>query len=185
MDVRFAVPHTMMEITEMTISGKLLTPTGEPMSDTVIRLTSTENSPSILKGVSKEFTTDSSGDYNVNVPVGRYHVEQYDKLGRNYRSVGVLDISNDTQVLDLPTLLMIGQTVVPRDPLLQMIEDEVASVDSKVSTAIAEALDDIGVGATFISADENNRLKRGQDGGYYVSDDFIPDPLAHYILAKG
>ena len=174
-----------METTDMIISGTLLTPTGEPMSEVRLRLTATTNSPSVLKGVSQEFVTDESGNYSIDVPIGRYHVEQADRSSRSYRSIGVLNVSTDTQVSDLPTLLMIGQTTAPRDPLLQIIEDKVASVDSKVSTAIAEALDDIGVGATFISADENNRLKKGQDGGYYVSDDFIPDPLAHYILAKG
>ena len=35
-------------------------------------------------------------------------------------------------------------------------------------------------GAAFVSADEDNRLKRGTDGGLYVRDNFNPDPLAHY-----
>ena len=37
----------------------------------------------------------------------------------------------------------------------------------------------------LISADPDNRLKEGTDGGLHVSDDLIPDPLAYYILAKG
>lgn len=51
--------------------------------------------------------------------------------------------------------------------------------------AIEEILQDVELGAAFISSDAKNRLKRGQDGGYFVSDDLVPDPLAHYILAKG
>lgn len=169
----------------MIISGKLLTPTGEPFSSSIIRLTATTNSQSMLKTSSEEFTTDSNGEYSIDVPVGRYHVEQYDRPNRAYRSIGVLNVSADTELSDLSTLLMVEQTTVPRDPILQEIEARVAGIDTAVQTALSEALVDIGVGATFISADENNRLKVGQDGGYYVSDDFIPDPLAHYILAKG
>ena len=36
-----------------------------------------------------------------------------------------------------------------------------------------------------ISADPDNRIKQGTDGGLHVLDDFSPDPLAYYILAKG
>lgn len=46
-------------------------------------------------------------------------------------------------------------------------------------------LEQSGVGMEFVSLDPNNRLKRGADGGLYVSDEFLPDPLVHYILSKG
>ena len=39
-------------------------------------------------------------------------------------------------------------------------------------------------GQTHISADTPNRLRLGSDGGLYVPDDLVPDPLAYYILAK-
>lgn len=39
-------------------------------------------------------------------------------------------------------------------------------------------------GNTEISTDLNNRLKTGTDGKLYVEDNFNPDPLAYYILAK-
>lgn len=39
-------------------------------------------------------------------------------------------------------------------------------------------------GQTNISADTPNRLSLGSDGGLYVPDDLVPDPLAYYILAK-
>lgn len=38
--------------------------------------------------------------------------------------------------------------------------------------------------APLISADPDNRAAAGTDGGVYVSNDFTPDPLAYYILAK-
>ena len=36
-----------------------------------------------------------------------------------------------------------------------------------------------------ISADPDNRLKPGSDGGLYVADTYIPDPLAYYLLERG
>ena len=36
-----------------------------------------------------------------------------------------------------------------------------------------------------ISADPDNRIREGSDGGLHVLDNLIPDPLAYYILAKG
>lgn len=51
--------------------------------------------------------------------------------------------------------------------------------------AIEAILAEVGETTAFISNDDNNRLKRGSDGGYYVLDGFSPDPLAYYILAKG
>lgn len=169
----------------MLIAGTLLTPTGDPMVGAKLRLTASNTSSDVLKFTSKEFTTDESGNYSIDVPHGRYHVERYDDKFRSYLSIGVITVSNSTQLADLTSLLMVEQTSAPRDQLLVEIEAKVANIESTVRTALSDALDDIGVGATFISADENNRLKKGQDGGYYVSDDFIPDPLAHYILAKG
>ena len=41
-----------------------------------------------------------------------------------------------------------------------------------------------GGNAPAISADTNNRIREGSDGGLHVLDDFSPDPLAYYILAK-
>ena len=41
-----------------------------------------------------------------------------------------------------------------------------------------------GTGAGGISADAGNRATAGSDGGVYVRDDLVPDPLAYYILAK-
>lgn len=39
-------------------------------------------------------------------------------------------------------------------------------------------------GGAGISADPGNRATAGSDGGVYVRDDLVPDPLAYYILAK-
>ncbi|AVO33692.1 hypothetical protein [Ottowia oryzae] len=42
-----------------------------------------------------------------------------------------------------------------------------------------------GGNAPAISADPDNRIREGSDGGLHVLDNLIPDPLAYYILAKG
>lgn len=39
-------------------------------------------------------------------------------------------------------------------------------------------------GSPIISADPDNRIKRGADGGLHVLDDLTPNPLAYYILAR-
>lgn len=39
-------------------------------------------------------------------------------------------------------------------------------------------------GGAAVSADAGNRAETGTDGGVYVRDDLVPDPLAYYILAK-
>jgi hypothetical protein len=42
-----------------------------------------------------------------------------------------------------------------------------------------------GTSGADISSDSDNRLTTGTDGGLFVSDDLSPDPLNHYLLAKG
>lgn len=42
-----------------------------------------------------------------------------------------------------------------------------------------------GASEAQISTDPDNRLKPGSDGGLYVADAFIPDPLAYYLLERG
>lgn len=149
MDIRFAVPQLQMETTNMIISGKLLTPTGEPLSGSTIRLTATTNSQSMLKSSSTEFTTDTLGEYSIDVPIGRYHVEQHDRLNRAYRSIGVLTIAADTTVADLATLLMVEQTTTPRDPLLQEIETKVVAAQQAASQASSSVQ---GIDATVATA---------------------------------
>lgn len=51
--------------------------------------------------------------------------------------------------------------------------------------AVEALLAQAGDNASFISADADNRLKRGGDGGLHVKDDFSPDPLVHYLLSRG
>ncbi len=139
----------------MFIAGTLLTPTGDPMVGAKLRLTASNTSSDVLKFTSKEFTTDESGNYSIDVPHGRYHVERYDDKFRSYLSVGVITVSNSTQLADLTSLLMVEQSTAPRDPLLDVVEGFASSaqqaasdvssamteLDTRVNTAISTALD--------------------------------------------
>jgi hypothetical protein len=57
----------------------------------------------------------------------------------------------------------------------------------QVVTTVGRVPAQPGGGGTVpaISADPDNRLKTGSDGGLHVQDSLTPDPLAYYILAKG
>ena len=39
-------------------------------------------------------------------------------------------------------------------------------------------------GNPIISADADNRIELGGDGGLYVLNNLVPDPLAYYILSR-
>lgn len=139
----------------MIIAGTLLTPTGDPMVGARLRLTASNTSSDVLKFTSEEFTTDESGNYSIDVPHGRYHVERYDDRFRSYLSIGAITVSNSTQLADLTSLLMVEQSTAPRDPLLDVVEELVSSaqqaasdvssamteLDTRVNTAISTALD--------------------------------------------
>lgn len=83
-----------------------------------------------------------------------------------------------------------------QNTVIEVIEQatEIVTVDSESTVSTDDSVPvvietPIGQGppgrdAMTVSAEANNRLQKKPDG-LYVSDDFIPDPLAHYILAKG
>ena len=64
------------------------------------------------------------------------------------------------------------------------------TLELRMLRAAEELPADMGVlipsapGGAAVSADTGNRAETGTDGGVYVRDDLIPDPLAYYILAK-
>lgn len=139
----------------MIISGKLLTPTGEPLAGTRLRLTATATFPEVLKFSTQEVVVDQIGEYSIDVPVGRYRIDVWEKSSRGFVNIGIIEVSSSTTASDINTLLMVNQTSIPRDPLLGVIEglvesaqesaSEVSSamqeLDTRVNTAITEALD--------------------------------------------
>lgn len=139
----------------MIISGKLLTPTGEPLAGARLRLTATATFPEVLKFSTQEVVVDQLGEYSIDVPVGRYRVDIWEKSSRGFVNVGIIEVSSSTTASDINTLLMVNQTSIPRDPLLGVIEGLVESaqeaasdvssamqeLDTRVDAAITEALD--------------------------------------------
>ena len=139
----------------MIISGKLLTPTGEPLAGARLRLTATATFPEVLKFSTQEVVVDPLGEYSIDVPVGRYRVDIWEKSSRGFVNVGIIEVSSETTASDINTLLMVNQTSIPRDPLLGVIEGLVESaqeaasdvssamqeLDTRVDAAITEALD--------------------------------------------
>ena len=139
----------------MIISGKLLTPTGEPLAGARLRLTATATFPEVLKFSTQEVVVDQLGEYSIDVPVGRYRVDVWEKSSRGFVNVGIIEVSSSTTASDINTLLMVNQTSIPRDPLLGVIEGLVESaqeaasdvssamqeLDTRVDAAITEALD--------------------------------------------
>lgn len=139
----------------MIISGKLLTPTGEPLAGARLRLTATATFPEVLKFSTQEVVVDPLGEYSIDVPVGRYRVDIWEKSSRGFVNVGIIEVGSETTASDINTLLMVNQTSIPRDPLLGVIEGLVESaqeaasdvssamqeLDTRVDAAITEALD--------------------------------------------
>lgn len=146
----------------MIISGKLLTPTGEPLAGARLRLTATATFPEVLKFSAQEVVVDQLGEYSIDVPVGRYRVDIWEKSSRGFVNIGIIEVGSETAASDINTLLMVNQTSIPRDPLLGVIEGLVESaqeaaesaqeaasdvssamqeLDTRVNTAITEALD--------------------------------------------
>lgn len=139
----------------MIISGKLLTPTGEPLAGARLRLTATATFPEVLKFSTQEVVANPLGGYSFDIPVGQYSVDLWEKSSRGFVNIGIIEVSSETTASDINTLLMVNQTSIPRDPLLGAIEglvesaqeaaSEVSSamqeLDTRVNTAITEALD--------------------------------------------
>ena len=73
---------------------------------------------------------------------------------------------------------------------LELEFDAPPSLELRMRREPEELPADMGVlipsapGGAAVSADPGNRAQTGTDGGLYVRDDLVPDPLAYYILAK-
>lgn len=61
---------------------------------------------------------------------------------------------------------------------------EVKLMPASNNTIRLQLMSALLMGNAEVSSDEANRLTRGTDGGLYVPDSLVPDPLAYYILAK-
>jgi lysophospholipase L1-like esterase len=182
----------------MIVSGTLLTPTGEPQAGARIKLTAIVNSPSVLKFTSQEFVIDEQGQYSVDIPNGRYQVEFWEKNGRGFKEIGVLTISNDTQISDLPSLLMIEQTQAPRDVLVNTIESLVATaqeaassvgqsmseLDTRVDSAITQAMDGFRPTDGIAPVIQVGTVVAGDTASVVLSGT-VEQPVFNFTLPKG
>lgn len=121
----------------MLLQGILLTPVGQPMVSSAVRLVAVQTSPSVLGSIAALFITDEDGAYSFDCPIGRYRVQATGLLG--LRDIGMITITAETTLDSINDLLMVEQTVAPRDPLLAEIEAAAASALASAEDAAASA----------------------------------------------
>jgi hypothetical protein len=116
----------------MILSGILLTPTGLPFSNSLVRITANITSPDVLQFVQRDFKTDVDGAYSIDVPNGWYSVSVFSIDFRAYTSIGNIEITDATTQTTINELLMIGQTA-HSDPLVAQVAAYVADVTTKTA----------------------------------------------------
>lgn len=120
----------------MILSGILLNPIGEAWANQSVKLTSNLTSDNVLQYVSKEFITDSTGFYEVDIPNGFYSVSVF--AGRFNTSIGNILISEDTTQQTINELLMLGQVAQSPTVYRQVAENAASALASKVAAQEAE-----------------------------------------------
>lgn len=121
----------------MILSGILLTPTGVPYSNSLVRITANNTSPDVLMFVTKDFKTDIDGEYEIDVPNGWYKVSVFVNDYHAFTSIGNIEITDDTTETTINALLMVGQTA-HSDPLVaQVAADAASALASKNAAAIS------------------------------------------------
>ena len=108
----------------MILSGILLTPTGEPYKNALVRITANNTSEQVLQSVYKEFRTDVEGSYEIDVPTGWYHISVL--ANRENVNIGNIEITDETTLTTINELLMLGQTA-GSDPLVTQVAANAAS----------------------------------------------------------
>lgn len=122
----------------MILSGILLTPTGVPYSNSLVRITANNTSPDVLMFVTKDFKTDTDGEYEIDVPNGWYKVSVFVNDYHAFTSIGNIEITDDTTETTINALLMIGQTA-GSDPLVAQVAANAASALASKNAAAVSA----------------------------------------------
>lgn len=121
----------------MILSGILLTPTGVPYSNSLVRITANNTNPDVLQFVSKDFRTTVDGEYEIDVPDGWYSVSVFVNSYHSFTSIGNIEITDETTETTINALLMIGQTA-GSDPLVaQVAADAASALTSKNAAALS------------------------------------------------
>lgn len=119
----------------MILSGILLTPTGLPMANASVRLIAIQTSEQVLETVAASFSTDESGFYSFDCPLGYYRVTVSGI--RSIKDIGAIQVTEDTVINNINELLMIGSAVIP-NPILDQIGQVIVGLD-QVDNAVAAA----------------------------------------------
>lgn len=122
----------------MILSGILLTPTGVPYSNSLVRITANNTSPDVLMFVTKDFKTDTDGEYEIDVPNGWYKVSVFVNDYHAFTSIGNIEITDATTETTINALLMIGQTA-HSDPLVAQVAANAASALASKNAAAVSA----------------------------------------------
>lgn len=137
----------------MILSGILLTPTGVPYSNSLVRITANNTNPDVLQFVSKDFRTTVDGEYEIDVPNGWYSVSVFVNSYHSFTSIGNIEITDETTETTINALLMIGQTA-GSDPLVaQVAADAASALASKNAAAVSatNAADSATLAASLLS----------------------------------
>lgn len=124
----------------MLLQGTLLTPVGQPMVNSAVRLVSAQTSGNVLASIAALFITDADGAYSFDCPIGRYRVQATGLQG--LRDIGMITITAETVIDNINELLMIESTAAHPDPILAQIGEVVAglaTVDAAVTVTTAAA----------------------------------------------
>lgn len=93
------------------VSGVLIHPTGEPIGNQLIRITSSINGDALKENVS-EYSTDTNGNYDFTLVEGEHRLEIL--VSETYELVGTLEVNSATpNPIDLPTLVQYSYPVDP------------------------------------------------------------------------
>lgn len=159
----------------MILSGILLSPAGNPLANTSVRLVAAITSAQVLQSIPDLVITDAEGAYSFDCPIGRYRVQVTGLLGM--RDIGMITITAQTVIDNLNELLMIESTASHGDPILAQIGEVIAGLDS-VDAAVATA-----TAAADASADEAAASAMAAEGSADLSAARVAPLLGPFAVA--
>jgi hypothetical protein len=166
----------------MVLSGILLTPTGQPLKKSYVKLIAKTTSEQVLQGTVSWFTTDEDGAYSVDCPFGTYSVVVVKTTGTIV--IGVIVIDEDTTETNINDLVLLGQTAADNSILQeirQAAEDaQTAAVEAELaaSQASLSAVEAVGFTQALtlpsvanLRALDTTKYSRADTLGYYGAGD--------------
>ena len=122
----------------MVLSGILLTPTGQTLKKSHVKMIAKVTSEQVLQGTVSWFATDENGEYSVDCPFGTYSIVVVQTTGTLV--IGIIVIDEDTTETNINDLILLGQTAAS-NPILQEIRQSVIDAEAS-ATAAAESAEE-------------------------------------------